>query len=64
MNRILALLKVRPGEKITPFQQLQRAAGRPSPDAFNREVDALVEVRALLPDDLDHLWGCAGDAAR
>jgi hypothetical protein len=52
-SKILALLKVRPGEKTTPFQQLQRAAGRPSPDTFNREVDALVEVRALLPDDLD-----------
>jgi hypothetical protein len=52
-SKILALLKVRPGEKTTPFQQLQRAAGRPSPDAFKREVDALVEVRALLPDDLD-----------
>jgi TnpA family transposase len=46
-GNILALLKVRPGEKTTPFQQLQRAAGRPSPDAFNREVDALAEVRAL-----------------
>ena len=52
-SKILALLKVRPGEKTTPFQQLQRAAGRPSPDAFNREVEALIEVRALLPDDLD-----------
>ncbi|MCI0393082.1 MAG: Tn3 family transposase [Acidobacteria bacterium] len=51
--RILALLKVREGEKITPFQQLQQAAGRPSPTAFNREVDALGQVRAILPDDLN-----------
>jgi TnpA family transposase len=50
---ILALLKVRDGEKITPFQQLQQAAGRPSPNAFNREVDALAQVRAILPDDLN-----------
>jgi Domain of unknown function (DUF4158) len=51
--RILALLKMREGEKITPFQQLQQAAGRPSPNAFNREVDALGQVRAILPDDLN-----------
>jgi len=50
---ILALLKVREGEKITPFQQLQQAAGRPSPNAFNREADALGQVRAILPDDLN-----------
>jgi TnpA family transposase len=50
---ILALLKVREGEKITPFQQLQQAAGRPSPNAFNREVAALGQVRAILPDDLN-----------
>ena len=32
--KVLALLKVRTGEKITPFQQLQQAAGRPSPHAY------------------------------
>lgn len=51
--RILALLRVRDGEKITPFQQLQQAAGRPSPNAFYREVDALGQVRAILPNDLN-----------
>jgi TnpA family transposase len=51
--KVLALLKVRTGEKITPFQQLQQAAGRPSPQAFNREVDALGQVRDLLPDELN-----------
>jgi TnpA family transposase len=51
--KLLALLKVREGEKITPFQQLQQAAGRPSPNAFNHEVDALGVVRALLPDALN-----------
>jgi TnpA family transposase len=51
--KVLALLKVRAGEKITPFQQLQQAAGRPSPQTFNREVDALSQVRDLLPDELN-----------
>jgi len=52
-SKVLALLKVRAGEKMTPFQQLQQAAGRPSPQAFHREVDALSLVREILPDGLN-----------
>jgi hypothetical protein len=35
------------------FQQLQQAAGRPSPEALERELDSLAVVRALLPARLD-----------
>jgi TnpA family transposase len=52
-ERILALLQLQPGQRLTPFQQLQRAAGRPSPDAFTHEVELLTQVRTLLPNALD-----------
>lgn len=38
---------------MTPFQQLQRASGRPSPEAFAQEVELLTQVRTLLPENLD-----------
>jgi hypothetical protein len=52
-RRILALLVIPEGEKITPFQQLLQAAVRPSPDALTRELDHLERVRALIPETLD-----------
>src|SRR5713226_3525454 len=52
-ERILALVQVPPGQRLPPFQQLQRAAGRPSPEAFTQEVELLTQVRELLPTDLD-----------
>jgi uncharacterized protein DUF4158 len=52
-ERILALLVMTEGEKITPFQQLMQTAVRPSPDALVRELDRLDQVRALLPATLD-----------
>jgi TnpA family transposase len=51
--RILALLDVQPGQRLPPFQQLQQAAGRPSPDAFAQEVELLAQVQSLLSEDLD-----------
>jgi TnpA family transposase len=51
--RVLALLTIPEGEKITAFQQLLQTAVRPSPDALARELDHLERVRALLPDALD-----------
>jgi len=50
---ILALLSIPAEEKITPFQQLQQTATRPSPEALTRELDHLEQVRALLPETLD-----------
>jgi TnpA family transposase len=52
-ERILALLVMTEGEKITPFQQLLQTAVRPSPDALVRELDRLDQVRALIPETLD-----------
>jgi TnpA family transposase len=52
-KRILGLLVIPEGEKITPFQQLLQAAVRPSPDALSRELDHLEQVRALIPEALD-----------
>lgn len=52
-ERILALLQVPPGQRLPPFQQLQQAAGRPSPDAFAHEVEWLAQVQPLLPAELD-----------
>jgi TnpA family transposase len=52
-ERILALLQVPPGQRLTPFQRLHQAAGRPSPEAFAQEVELLTQVRELLPADLD-----------
>lgn len=52
-ERILMLLVIPEGEKITPFQQLLQAAVRLSPDALSRELDHLEQVRALVPETLD-----------
>ena len=52
-ERILALLQIPAGQRLTPFQQLQRAAGRPSPNAFTHEVELLTQVRTLVPEELD-----------
>ena len=52
-ERILGLLIIAEGEKLTPFQQLQQTADRPSPDALIRELDHLEQVRALIPETLD-----------
>jgi hypothetical protein len=52
-ERILALLQIPPGQRMTPFQQLQRASGCPSPEAFAQEVELLTQVRTLLPENLD-----------
>ena len=51
--RVLALLQRPPDQRFAPFQQLQQAAGRPSPDAFDKELDALAKVTALLPETFD-----------
>src|SRR5262249_44187021 len=52
-ERILALLQISTGQRLSPFQHLQRAAGRPSPDAFTHEVELLTQVRTLVPEELD-----------
>jgi Domain of unknown function (DUF4158) len=52
-EQILALLHVAPGQRLPPFQPLQQAAGRPSPDAFTHEVELLAQVQPLLPAELD-----------
>jgi len=52
-ERILAPVQVPPGQRLTPFQQLQRAAGRPSPEAFTQEVELLTQVHEFLPANLD-----------
>jgi hypothetical protein len=52
-ERILSLLQAQPGQRLTPLQQLQQAAGRPSPEAFTHEVALLTQVRALVPEELD-----------
>jgi len=52
-GRVLALLVIAEGEKITPFQQLLQAAVRPSPDALSRELDHLEQVRAVIPETFD-----------
>ena len=52
-ERILALLQIPPGQRVAPFQQLQRASGCPSAEAFAQEVDLLTQVRTLLPENLD-----------
>lgn len=50
---LLQLLQVSPEQPVTPFQQLQQTAVRPSPDALARELDHLEQARALLTEDLD-----------
>jgi hypothetical protein len=52
-ERILSLLQKPPDQRFSPFQQLQQAAGRPSPDAFDKELDALEKVTAILPKTAD-----------
>jgi TnpA family transposase len=52
-ERILSLLQKPPGQRFAPFQQLQQAAGRPSPAAFDKELDALEKVTAILPETID-----------
>jgi len=52
-ERILALLQIPPGQRMAPFQQLQRASGCPSAEAFAQEVELLTQVRTLLPENLD-----------
>jgi TnpA family transposase len=52
-EQILALLQIPAGQRLSPFQHLQRAAGRPSPDAFTHEVELLTQVRTLVPEELD-----------
>jgi hypothetical protein len=52
-DRILSLLRKPPDQRFSPFQQLQQAAGRPSPDAFDKELDALEKVTAILPETID-----------
>src|SRR5262249_21518553 len=52
-ERILSLLQKPPDQRFSPFQQLQQAAGRPSPDAFDKELDALGTVTAILPETAD-----------
>jgi TnpA family transposase len=52
-RRILSLLQKSPNQRFSPFQQLQQAAGRPSPDAFDKELDALEKVTAILPEIID-----------
>lgn len=51
--RIFELLHVPAGGARTPFQQLQQAAGRPSPKALGQELACLETVRSLLPATLD-----------
>lgn len=52
-TQMLALLEVQPGQRLPPFQQLQQAAGRPSPDAFTHEVALLTQVQEILPEEFD-----------
>jgi TnpA family transposase len=52
-DKILALLVVPPGQRITPLQQLKQAAGRPSPKALEQELTSLATVRSILPDLLN-----------
>jgi hypothetical protein len=43
-ERVLSLLQKPSDQRFSSFQQLQQAAGRPSPDAFDKELDALKKV--------------------
>jgi hypothetical protein len=52
-QQILELMKAVEGQKTSRFQPLQQAAGRPSPEALERELDSLAVVRELLPAQLD-----------
>ncbi len=51
--QMLALLDVQPGQRLPAFQQLQRPASRPSPEAFSHEVELLGQVQAILPEACD-----------
>lgn len=47
-QQILKLMEAMEGQKTSRFQQLQQAAGRPSPEALERELDLLAVVRELF----------------
>src|SRR5581483_5889488 len=51
--RLLALLDLQPGQRLPAFQQLQRTASRPSPEAFSHEVELLGQVHEILPEACD-----------
>lgn len=51
--KMLALLEPVEGQMLSPFQQLQQAAGLPSPEALGAELDALEQVRGILPEKVD-----------
>lgn len=55
-SRLLALLDVQPGQRLPTFQQLQRTASRPSPEAFSHDVELLQQVQEILPEGLDNLF--------
>lgn len=52
-QQILKLMEIGEGEKASHFQQLQQAAGKPSPEALERELSLLAVARAALPEKLD-----------
>lgn len=52
-KQILKLLEVVAGEKASRFQQLQQAAGKPSPEALERELNLLTVVHERLPEKLE-----------
>jgi hypothetical protein len=51
--KIMTLLQPVEGQLLPPFQRLQQAAGLPSPDALDAELDALGQVRDILPEQID-----------
>ena len=51
--RMLALLDVQPGPRLPAFQQLQRTASRPWPEAFSQEVEWLRQGQETLPAACD-----------
>jgi hypothetical protein len=48
---VLAIVEKAAGQPLNLFQQLQQAAGQPSPEAFAREVTLMEQVQTILPDD-------------
>lgn len=52
-TKMLALLEPVEGQMLSPFQQLQQAAGLPSPEALGAELDALEQVRGIMPEKID-----------
>jgi len=51
--KMLALLEPAEGQTLPPFQQLQQAAGLPSPETLDAELGALAQVRSILPEKVD-----------